>query len=209
MILNGENPNLPSDTVQECSFIQCEDDQIPAIILELVGKSDQVLSPVKKHDAGTDALNTLLADKFNPNQDRKQWGVAVGDRVINTQNDYKLGVMNGQTGVVRYIDKDVARVIYDGGLTVEHKYDEHNLLLANALTVHKVQGQEYDLVIIVLPEHANIMLTRSLVYAAMTRAKKIVVIVGNPKALDIILSGRWDGDRITALAGHIIYVSMS
>lgn len=209
MILNGENPNLPSDTVQECSFIQCEDDQIPAIILELVGKSDQVLSPVKKHDAGTDALNTLLADKFNPNQDRKQWGAAVGDRVINTKNDYKLGVMNGQTGVVRYIDKNVARVIYDGGHTVEHKYDEHNLLLAYALTVHKVQGQEYDCVIIALSAHANILLTRSLLYTAMTRAKKKVIIVGNPKALDIILLGRWDGDRITALTDHIIDVSMS
>ncbi len=209
MILNGENPDLPSDIAQECSFIQCEDDQIASIILELVSKSDQVLSPVKQHDAGTEDLNALLADKFNPNQDRKQWGFAVGDRVINTKNDYKLGVMNGETGVIRRIDKDLVQVRYDGGYKVEHKYDEHNLLLAYALTVHKVQGQEYPCVIIALPAHANILLTRGLLYTAMTRAKKKVIIVGNPKALDIILSGRWDGDRITALAAHLIDVSMS
>ncbi len=203
-VLTGENPSLTSDLSRDVCFVQCDDGKVTSIINELVGVSDQVLAPKKKGVAGVGVLNDLLAEKFNPGKDRKRLGFAKGDRVINGKNDRHLNVMNGETGEVIEITDKTVTVNY-GGVPVTHEINSVNfkLSLAYALTVHKVQGQEYERVIIAIPKEANIMLSRNLYYTAITRAKKQVVLVGNPEALKIVLSGRCDSHRITGLRHHL------
>ena len=149
----------------------------------------QVLSPVRAGDVGTDTLNQLLQETFNPTGTIYEDGervFRVGDKVIHNHNDYDLGVYNGETGyilelgytaqqalLVRYRDRDVW---YDSLQVSE-------LDLAYALTVHRCQGSEYAAVII--PVHKTIVrnLSRPLIYTAITRAKRMVVLVGDKEAL--------------------------
>lgn len=148
----------------------------------------EVLSPVHGGDLGTDVLNMLLQEKFNPAGDPYEDGerlFRVGDKVIHNENDYDLGVFNGETGVIKALGYTAETAILVEYRDKEVWYDPvqvSELDLAYALTVHRCQGSEYSSII--LPVH-NILvrnMNMNLIYTAITRAKGMVIVVGDRKA---------------------------
>jgi len=174
----------------------------------------QILSPMIRGSLGTLNLNTMIQEKANPPVTGKrqlQVGERIfreGDRVIHRRNNYELGVFNGDIGVIQQIDNeqmtcvvafapDQRRVLYQHNDIVE-------LDLAYAITIHKSQGSEFDVVIIpVLTQHFK-MLFRNLVYTGLTRARKLAVLVGTRRALAMAIRNQDISRRQTALRELLI-----
>jgi exodeoxyribonuclease V alpha subunit len=153
----------------------------------------QVLCPMRRSAAGVEALNVALQKRLNPRASQpeaariERMGTAfhAGDKVMQTVNNYEKDVFNGDTGVIVTIDTENSKAIIDmDGRPIEYADDElDDLVLAYATTIHKSQGSEYPAVVIALTTQHTIMLQRNLVYTAVTRGKKLVVIVGQQSAL--------------------------
>lgn len=171
----------------------------------------QVLTPQVRGTLGTLNLNDALQRVSNPEAPHKKQLLVgaktfrVGDRVIQTRNNYDLGVFNGDIG--RIIDLDTeemtCEVRFSGGddrVVSFAKEDLSELALAYAITIHKSQGSEFQAVIIpVLGQHFN-MLFRNLIYTGLTRAKKLAVFVGSRKAFAMAVGQIDNRKRQTALA---------
>lgn len=136
----------------------------------------------------TSSANFILRPAYNPNKPRKGCIYADGDRVLNLVNDPENDIANGDVGTVKYSGEDKFIVVMDSGteITYNHSAEKH-FDLAYALTIHKSQGSEYDCVILLLTNAAFIMLERNLVYTAVTRGKKEVILMGDKKAFAIAL----------------------
>jgi exodeoxyribonuclease V alpha subunit len=152
----------------------------------------QVISPMYKGIVGVDNLNTELQALLNPGGEGLQAGTRVfkpRDKVMQVRNDYDKDVFNGDIGSVVHVDRAKYRLLVDfDGRTVCYEKDELNdVTLAYAVSVHKSQGSEYQAVIMPLMTQHFIMLQRNLFYTALTRAKKLSVIVGSYKALWIAI----------------------
>jgi exodeoxyribonuclease V alpha subunit len=152
----------------------------------------QVISPMYKGLVGVDNLNLELQKKLNPQGEGLKAGLReyrVRDKVMQLRNDYEKDVFNGDIGTILHVDKAKFRVFVDfDGRTVSYEKDEINdITLAYAVSVHKAQGSEYQAVIMPLMTQHFIMLQRNLFYTALTRAKKLSVIVGSYKALYIAI----------------------
>lgn len=169
----------------------------------------QVLTPMRRGPLGTIELNQRLQRRLNPNalvpvslSDR---AFAMGDRVVQQSNNYDKGVYNGDTGFVAGIHNEskVLRVQFDTRIT-DYSFDElEELMPAYALTVHKSQGSEYLCVVIPVVWEHYIMLSKRLLYTAITRGKERVVLVGQQKALRVAV-GRSPGvRRLTALSQRL------
>lgn len=166
----------------------------------------QVLSPMHKGTLGTENLNRELRELLNPTGlpvrgDRFR----VGDRVMQTRNNYDKEVFNGDTGRIISYDSDwnEAVVDFDGRSVTYHVSEMDEMILAYAVSVHKAQGSEYNATIIPLSTQHYPLLRRNLLYTAMTRGKKLVIIVGSHKALRIAVENRIVEARHTALAQKI------
>ena len=152
----------------------------------------QVISPMYKGIVGVDNLNTELQARLNPGGEGLQAGSRVfrpRDKVMQLRNDYDKDVFNGDVGSVLHADRARGRLLVDfDGRTVRYERDELNdLTLAYAVSVHKAQGSEYQAVVIPLMTQHFIMLQRNLFYTALTRAKRLSVVVGSYKALWIAI----------------------
>lgn len=149
-------------------------------------KDIQVLAPVHRGEAGVSNLNEALQAALNPDGEpigRKAF--RVGDKVMQLRNNYELDVYNGDVGVIRMADETAqeAEVQFDDRVVLYPFEDLDNLGLAYAATIHKSQGSEYPAVVMpLLPQH-YIMLQRNVLYTGVTRGKRLVVIVGSPKAV--------------------------
>ena len=170
----------------------------------------QVLTPMIRGTLGAANLNTMLQQSVNPPGEHKaELSVGerlfrTGDRVIHRRNNYELNVFNGDIGLITAIDNsnltcevaffpDQRRVEYNRDQIVE-------LDLAYAITIHKSQGSEFDVVILpVLSQHFR-MLFRNLIYTGLTRGKKLVVLVGSRQALAMAVRNQDTSKRQTALA---------
>ncbi len=168
----------------------------------------QVLCPMYRGDAGADSLNRDLQDVLNPAQLEVERGgrtYRVGDKVLQIKNDYDRGVFNGDTGRIASIDTRGARlhVSFPEG-SQEYRFEELDQLVpAYAISVHRSQGSEYPAVVIpVLTEHF-LMLKRNLLYTGVTRGKRLVVLVGTPKALEMAVRNSDDARRNSALAERL------
>jgi exodeoxyribonuclease V alpha subunit len=197
--------------VADCgeSFSNGDDQaQTAALVVDLVARripqklgvaptDIQVLSPLRRNgEAAANALNTALQAALNP----PRRGVAecrvgertfrVGDRVIQTKNDYTRRVFNGETGQVVAIDTENRQlVVAFDDMVADYAFDDlDNIDLAYALTVHKSQGSEYPVVIIPVVSAHYIMLKRNLLYTGVTRARQVVVLVGQRKAVSLAVS---------------------
>ncbi len=168
----------------------------------------QVLTPMNRQSLGTKALNNALQSAVNPPNELKfeieRFGVTfrVGDKVIQTSNNYDKEVFNGDIGHLIAIDTDPTRlqVRFDGERLVTYEPGElDELALAYALSIHKSQGSEFPCVVIPVSTQHYILLERSLVYTAITRAKKLVVLVGDPKALEMAVQRQQSRRRWTGL----------
>jgi exodeoxyribonuclease V alpha subunit len=152
----------------------------------------QVISPMYKGLVGVDNLNTELQARLNPGGDGLQVGTRVfkaRDKVMQVRNDYDKDVFNGDIGSVLHVDRTKVRLFVDfDGRTVCYEKDAlADVTLAYAVSVHKAQGSEYQAVVMPLLTQHFIMLQRNLFYTALTRAKKLSVVIGSYKALWIAI----------------------
>lgn len=181
----------------------------------------QVLSPTKQGCIGTPELNKLLQDKLNPSEKGKAelktaYNIyRVGDKVMQTRNNYEIswerddgnesehgkGVFNGDIGIVTAVNKTLKTVTIDfEGRSAEYNSEMlDDLELAYAVTVHKSQGSEYDAVILTLYEGLDNLYYRNLLYTAVTRAKKLMVILGTAKRIGFMIMNNGKNRRFTAL----------
>ncbi len=166
----------------------------------------QVLSPMHKGTLGTESLNGELQQLLNPDgQVIKGGRFRVGDRVMQTRNNYDKEVFNGDIGRVRSYDTewDEAVVAFEGRDVTYHISEMDEMILAYAVTVHKAQGSEYPAVVVPLSTQHYVMLRRNLLYTAMTRGKRLVVLVGSQRALRMAVENRIVEPRYTYLAAKV------
>ncbi|GAA0614347.1 SF1B family DNA helicase RecD2 [Streptomyces crystallinus] len=175
----------------------------------------QVLAPMHRGPAGAGNLNGLLQQAITPARPdlpEKRFGgrvFRVGDKVTQIRNNYekgKNGVFNGTVGVVTALDPDEQRltVLTDEDEEVPYDFDElDELAHAYAVTIHRSQGSEYPAVVIPVTTGAWMMLQRNLLYTAVTRARKLVVLVGSRKAIGQAVRTVSAGRRFTALAHRL------
>ncbi|QEL13562.1 SF1B family DNA helicase RecD2 [Limnoglobus roseus] len=164
-------------------------DRIPAKFGLDPFRDVQILSPMNKSELGVQNLNRLLQDALNPGggKEVQRFGTTyrVGDKVIQTRNNYQREVFNGDIGRVIGLDEidQILTVEFDGR-PVEYEFNElDELSLAFAISIHKSQGSEYPAVIIPVHTQHFVMLQRNLLYTGITRGRKLVVLVGSRKAL--------------------------
>ena len=170
----------------------------------------QVLTPMHNFELGTRNLNERLQALLNPMQsgpEVKRGGATfrVGDKVLQTRNNYDKDVFNGDIGRIFEINEEDQRltVEYDGRL-VEYDFEElEELLLAYAMTVHKSQGSEYPAVVVPVHTQHFVMLRRNLLYTAITRGKKLVVLIGTRKALAVAVQRHDTSRRYTGLCRRL------
>jgi exodeoxyribonuclease V alpha subunit len=222
----GEPPVVPETGDKNADFFvidKRDPDAARDVVLEVVTKriprafgldpvrDVQVLTPMNRGPVGTLALNEALQAALNPNGAslvRGKTTFRVGDKVMQLKNDYDRNVWNGDVGVVSAVDAeeetlvvryDEREVDYDGS-----SLDE--LALAYACTIHKSQGSEYPAIVIPLLTSHFVMLSKNLLYTAVTRGKRLVVLVADPRAVRLSLSPRDDSGRerrLTKLAPRI------
>ena len=187
----------------------------------------QVLAPLKAGVCGVDNLNRTLQDILNPassNKNELVLGTTIfreGDKVMQTSNDYNLkwsrrngflyesgeGVFNGDIGQIQSIDFQTGETIVefeDGRVCTYARTDIGELSLAYAITIHKSQGSEFDVVVIPVIAGTSMILTRNLIYTAVTRAKKMVVLVGEKKNLRRMVANSYTVKRFTLLKKLLI-----
>lgn len=192
-ILDGKAPdNVVSD---ESTFLYLErgTSDIAVTVMELIrerfpkrgicgDEAIQVLVPAKEKAVGTKAFNDMLAAHFNPSG--RINALSVGDKVIQQVNDYDAGVFNGDTGRVTRAAKGAVVVEFADRKEVVYTGDKRsNIARAWALTVHKSQGSEYDAVIIAIDDAHGPLLYRNLLYTAVTRARRMAVVIGPKSAM--------------------------
>lgn len=162
----------------------------------------QVLAPMYRGDAGVNTLNQLLRARLNPPKlGKPERKFRPGDKVMQLRNDYGKGVHNGDVGFVEHIDKgDEKLYVRIDGRRVEYSFSDLNdLTLAYCCTVHKSQGSEYPVVVMVVSNAHYIMLRRNLLYTGITRGKRLVITVGTKKAIGIATNRADDSKRWTGL----------
>jgi exodeoxyribonuclease V alpha subunit len=164
----------------------------------------QLLSPMRVGALGTIELNRVLQDRLNPNGEPIFEGsrFRIGDKIMQSSNNYDLDIFNGDVGKILGVDLEMkqARLMF-GRRVVLYPFDNlDDLDLAYAITIHKSQGSEYKATVIVLHTSHYVMLRRNLVYTAVTRGKKLVVIVGSRRALFRAIGTAGESERRTALA---------
>jgi exodeoxyribonuclease V alpha subunit len=173
----------------------------------------QVLAPMHRGPAGAGALNTVLQQRLTPGREgqpeRRLGGrvFRVGDKVTQIRNNYEKGVFNGTLGVVTALSTEdqLLTVRTDEDEQVDYGFDElDELSHAYAMTIHRSQGSEYPAVVLTLTTSAWMMLQRNLLYTAVTRARKLVVLVGSRRALAAAVRTVGAGRRHTALAARLM-----
>ena len=155
-----------------------------------------------KGEVGTRNLNIVLQKILNKNKFfLKVFGreFRVKDKVMHLKNNYEKEVFNGDIGEICTIDQENQEMIidYDGRKIIYEKEDLEELTLAYAISVHKSQGSEYSAIVIPLLEQHYPLLQRNLLYTAVTRGKKLVIIVGSKKALEIAIQNTRIAERKT------------
>lgn len=220
-IQRGEMPDLSGGEDADFFFIERTE---PEAVLEamrqvisvripqrfgLDPKADvQVLTPMNRGILGVANLNQALRELLNPKGREVVKGgklLRVGDKVMQTRNNYDLEVFNGDLGTIAAIDAEENRLeVSFEGRRVDYEFsDLDELTPAYACTIHKSQGSEYP--VVVLPVHTQhyVMLERNLIYTALTRAKRLAVLIGQKRALGIAINNTKTERRFTLLAERL------
>lgn len=209
--------DTPQAVMNQC--VSLVTDRIPKF-LNVKPSDIQVLCPLKRGVAGANNLNIELQKAVNPPKSDKgelTLGDSVfrmGDKVIHTINNYDMewskdgdigsGIYNGDIGYITFADKDGLSVLFEDGREADYtREDARELLLAYAISVHKAQGSEFDVVLIALSAGAPTILTRNLLYTAVTRAKKMSILVGDPVNLKRMVKNNYTAKRYTMLKDMI------
>jgi exodeoxyribonuclease V alpha subunit len=205
-INKGEMPELRGNKNSNFFFIEEDDPQkIVEIIQNLCAKrlpeyykvdpvdDIQVLCPMQRGDTGAQNLNALLQVSLNPSDiviKYRGMDYRLNDKVMQIKNNYDKNVFNGDIGKIVGIDlENKTLVIRFDGSGIDYDVTElDEITLAYAITIHKSQGSEYEIVVVLLTMQHYIMLQRNLLYTCITRAKKILVLIGSKKAIRIAVS---------------------
>ncbi len=182
----------------------------------------QVLSPTRRRGTGTGVLNQALQAALNPPDENKgerrfgDWIFRAGDRVMQVKNNYDIlwredggtdsgmGMFNGDIGVIREVDRECITVDFDGKV-VEYSPDMlGELEPAFAVTVHKAQGSEYRAVILAALDGASMLMTRGVLYTAITRAKELFIIVGDDQAVERMVANNRQTRRYSGLRARLL-----
>ena len=218
-INQGEMPELsPAGPAADFHFVEAADpDEGARKLLEIVRQriplrfgldpvhDVQVLCPMNRGAAGARSLNVELQRLLNPAADPRveRFGsvFGVGDKVMQIENDYDKDVYNGDIGFVRSIDANLGELVIEfDGRPVPYEFGElDRVVLAYATTVHKAQGSEYPAVVLPVTTEHYVMLQRNLLYTGVTRARRLVVLVGQPRALAIAVRREGAGRRWSKL----------
>lgn len=177
-------------------------------------KQIQILAPTHRGDLGCTSINQLIQQKFSENQ---PWLTIrgtkfhLGEKVMQTRNNYDLEVFNGDIGFISEINQqaETITVHFDGRYVTYKKDDLDDLELAWSITVHKSQGSEFPAVVLALATHHFKLLQRNLVYTAMTRARRLLVVVGSEKAFQMAIDHISGVKRLTRLHERIAALSGS
>ena len=182
----------------------------------------QVLSPTKKGTLGTKELNKALQQELNPHREgeneKSSMGAIfrIGDKVMQIKNNYDIqwerregnslelgnGIFNGETGIITEINEKekFIRVKFDDNKTSIYEYNElEQLEHSYCITIHKAQGSEFDVIIMIIPQAAPMLLTRNLLYTGITRAKKLLVVIGNNNIVNYMIKNVDSKKRNTGL----------
>lgn len=200
-INKGQTPDFRNGSKSDFFFIEQDDNsRIPQVISELCSerlpshyrvnpiKDIQVLSPMQRGETGAQNLNTILQSVLNKNTlSLRRGGIefCLSDKVMQIRNNYDKEIFNGDIGIISDVNLEERSISVNVDERVI-KYDlaeTDELVLAYATTIHKAQGSEYPIVVMPLTMSHYIMLQRNLLYTGITRAKKILVIVGSKKAI--------------------------
>lgn len=217
-IAHNINKGLPSRfqnaEKDDCFFFELDSDEDILTRLELLVSKElggagydplhdvQILSPMNKGPLGCHNLNERLQSVLNPrvNKKLKDRVFEVGDKVIQTANNYELSIYNGDIGYVESISEEKVPIIRFGERFVKYTSDQSNdLKLAYAITIHKSQGSEFPVVIIPMSMGHFMMLQRNLLYTGLTRGKKLAIFLGSSKAFHIATKNQSSEQRQTRL----------
>lgn len=220
-INKGENPDLSGGTNSNFFFISEENaDKVIDTIVKLCTKrlpnyykvdpikDIQVLTPMQRTETGAANLNTILQSALNKNTLSLKKGAIeyrLHDKVMQVRNNYDKEVFNGDVGFVSAINVEdqTLRVNFDDKEVEYEQLELDELVLAYATTIHKAQGSEYPIVIIPITFSHYVMLQRNLLYTGITRAKKVVVLVGNKSAIYEAVRNNKVKDRNTLLSKRL------
>ena len=185
-------------------------------------ESIQVLSPTKKGMLGTKEMNKALQEELNPHREgeaeKNSMGAIfrIGDRVMQIKNNYDIywekkengevevgnGVFNGETGTILNINEKEKNVCvkFDDDKLVWYEFNDlEQIEHSYCITIHKAQGSEFDVVIMIVPQAAPMLLTRNLLYTGLTRAKKLLIVIGNERVVDYMINNVDSKKRNTGL----------
>ena len=223
-INSGQLPTFPTKNDNgDCYFVSEDNrENLTATLVNLVQQrlpkaygvnpiSDiQVLCPMNRGDSGARVLNLELKKVLNPATNNSSitkagYTFSVGDKVMQIENNYDREVYNGDVGFITHIDQqeEVLTVNFDGHIAVYPFSELDELTLSYACTIHKSQGSEYPIVVIPLTMQHFMMLKRNLVYTGVTRGKKLVVLVGEKKALTMAVRDWRTKERYSGLKEQI------
>ena len=214
-----------ADASSDCQFIEVDSgDDIRRTVLDLVQRripqefgfdaaSDvQVLTPMNRGELGTAAINDELQRALNPPASHKRemkrgtLMLRQGDKVIQSVNNYDLGVFNGDIGFVRDAKVEGGKLLVAFGDDRLVTYEDEatlDLRLAYAITIHKSQGSEFPVVVIPCSMQHYVMLQRNLMYTALTRARKLAFFVGAKRALQFAINNKTSSARQTGLVAKL------
>ena len=224
-VLAGKVPDLPPSPKggNDCLMIEAETSKdVMNVLADLFVKKFpkknikpndvQVLTPMRERGVGVKDINPVLQEILNPasanTPEMSEQGrlFRVGDRVMQIKNNYKIGaegIFNGDVGFITHVDENAGTVSvsYDGEPAVVHYSDDilDELVLSYCSTIHKAQGSEYPVVIIVLHDSHSNMLQNNLVYTAITRAKSMCIVVGTKSALQLSVKNTKQRSRYTGM----------
>jgi exodeoxyribonuclease V alpha subunit len=168
----------------------------------------QVLTPMRKNLLGTENLNDVIQTALNPSGPSLLRGCThyrKGDRVMQMRNNYDKDVFNGDIGFIKEVsEEDHYLVILFDGRPVRYEQSElDEVVLAYACSIHKSQGSEYAAVIVLMHTQHYKLLQRNLLYTAITRGKKLVLVVGSSRAIGIAIRANQVRERRTALSSRL------
>ena len=226
-INRGEMPLFPKDKPDFYFFGKENPEDAADLLVDIVARripdkfgipsgDIQVLTPMYRGAAGARALNEKLQARLNPlRYDRPEYRSGsrlfrTGDRVLQLRNNYDKDVFNGDVGRITGLDLEAGeiRVEFEGRSVSYEFSDLDELTVAYAMSVHKSQGSEYPVIVLPLLTQHYILLQRNLLYTAITRAKKMVVIVGTRKAIAMAVKNDKIAARWSALQERLQYLNL-
>ena len=225
----GEIPTVDNETATDFFLFRTEEPERAAqLCVELVQsripkrfaiptQDIQVLSPMHRGVVGVGALNEALQAAINPASAQRperrigNRAYRVGDRVMQIRNNYDKEVYNGDMGIIQAMDMELQKVTVtvDGRPVVYDFLELDELVHAYAISIHKSQGSEFPAVVIPVLTSHYMLLQRNLLYTAVTRARRLVVLVGQPKAIAMAVRNNKVSERFTGLSERLTGVAVS